>query len=240
MLNNIRLILVNTSHPGNIGSAARAIKTMGLGNLYLVTPKLYPHDKAVEMASGATDILDQAIVTDSLEAAIHGCTLVAGTSTRERTVAWPQFTPKQFAEKAKMEAAQGTIAIVFGQEQSGLTNAELQRCQVCIQIPANPNYSSLNLAAAVQVISYELYCASLTEVNSYELREDPLASAEEMERFYIHLRQVLAEIDFLKGKPSPKLMARLRRLFNRARPDVREMNILRGILTGVQESYKTK
>lgn len=233
MLDRIRIVLVNTSHPGNIGSAARAMKTMGLTNLYLVSPKDFPHPKATEMASGAIDILEEAIVVDTLDAAIADCTLVIGTSARSRAIPWPLVAPKEMAEKVKQEPSTSEIAIVFGREQSGLNNDELQQCHLHVQIPANPAYSSLNIAAALQVIAYELRVASLEDISSDEW-DYRLATADEMEKFFNHLQTVLVEIDFLKMSAPRKLMTRLRRLFLRTRPDVMEMNILRGMLTAMQ------
>lgn len=235
MLDQIRIVLVNTSHPGNIGSAARAMKTMGLSQLYLVEPEQFPHEKANELASGAGDVLEQAIVVSDLDQALQDCTLVIGTSARSRAVPWPLFSPRQMGEKLQQEPSSSQIAIIFGREQSGLTNEELQRCHFHIQIPANPEYSSLNLAAAVQVVAYECRVASLTHDVS-DVWDYRLATADEMEKFFQHLQTVLIEIDFLKMSAPRKLMTRLRRLFLRTRPDVMEMNILRGILTAIQES----
>lgn len=236
MLKSIRIVLVNTSHPGNIGSAARAMKTMGLSTLYLVSPQLFPHQKAIEMATGASDILDNAIVVQDLTEAIADCELVVGTSARSRTIPWPMLSPGEFAEKAIVESSHHKIAVVFGREQSGLTNEELHRCHFHIQIPSDPLYSSLNIAAAVQVITYELRVASLasqppaTEEWDYEY-----ATADEMHSFYEHLERVLISIDFLNPKVPRQLMTRLQRLFNRARVDKMEMNILRGILGAVEK-----
>ena len=238
MLDRIRIILVNTSHPGNIGSAARAMKTMGLEELYLVAPEKFPDAKANEMAVSATDILDNAVVTETLEEAIADCTLVIGTSARIRKIPWPLSTPREMAEKVKQEPPTSHIAVIFGREQSGLTNEELQRCHVHIQIPANPDYSSLNLAAAVQIVAYELRLASLDRSGFPDEWDYRLATADEMEKFFLHLQEVLIEIDFLKINAPRKLMTRLRRLFFRARPDVMEMNILRGMLTAMQETNK--
>lgn len=240
MLDRIRIILVNTSHPGNIGSVARAIKTMGLKTLYLVNPQQFPHDKATEMASGAADILQQAVVVETLAEAIADCTLVIGTSTRSRTIPWPLMMPREMTHRVKQEPRDSHIAILFGREQTGLTNEELQRCHVCVQIPANPEYSSLNIAAAVQVIAYELRVASLAAEGMSEEWDYRPATADEMERFYVHLQEVLVAIEFFKPNAPRQLLARLRRLFNRARLDVMEINILRGILTAVQESIEEK
>lgn len=238
MLDRIRIVLVNTSHPGNIGSAARAMKTMGLTQLYLVSPEKFPHAKANEMASSAGDVVDNAIVVETLDEAIGDCTLVVGSSARMRNIPWPLLAPREMAAKVKAEPGNGEIAILFGREQSGLTNEELQRCHVHVHIPANPEYSSLNIAAAVQVIAYELRMASLWQETVTEEWDYRLATADEMEKFFTHLQEVLIEIDFLKMSAPRKLMTRLRRLFFRTRLDVMEMNILRGMLTAVQESYK--
>lgn len=234
MLDNIRIILVNTSHPGNIGSAARAMKTMGLSELYLVDPMQFPHSKAMEMAAGADDVLEKAIVVNTVEEAIADCTLVVGTSARMRTVPWPLLSPRAVAEKVKQEAPGSQTAILFGREQSGLTNEELQCCHVHLQIPASPEYSSLNIAAAVQVIAYELRVASLNQDIVPEVWDYRLATSDELEKFFTHLQEVLMEIDFLKMNAPRKLMTRLRRMFLRMRPDVMEMNILRGMLTAIQ------
>lgn len=239
MLDRTRIILVNTSHPGNMGSTARAMKTMGLAELYLVAPLQQPnHPKAKEMAVDAADILDNAVVVKTLDEAISDCTLVIGTSARMRTIPWPLLTPREMAEKVKQEAPNSQTAILFGQEQSGLTNEELQRCHLHIQIPTNPQYSSLNLAAAVQVIAYELRMASLNYAPYPDDWDYRIATADEMEKFFMHLQEVLVEIDFLKMNAPRKLMTRLRRLFYRARPDVMEMNMLRGMLAAVQDALQ--
>lgn len=240
MLSQLRIVLVNTSHPGNIGSAARAMKTMGLETLYLVSPQSFPHPKAVEMASGAVDLLEKAIVVETLLEAIHDCHWVAGTSARMRTIPWPLFTPRQFAESASSEKQAKNIAVVFGREQSGLTNEELQQCHAHIHIPAHPGYSSLNLAASVQVIAYELRVASLGvgEEDSPPAWDYPNASAHEMHLFYEHLERVLIKLDFLNPKAPRQLMPRLQRLFNRSHLDVMEMNILRGILRAIESKHR--
>jgi tRNA (cytidine32/uridine32-2'-O)-methyltransferase len=231
---------VNTSHPGNIGSAARAMKTMGLSELVLVAPKEFPSHKADEMSSGSHDILQKAVVVSTLEEAVADCTLVVGASARVRTIPWPYMTPRLMAEKIREEAPTGHTAIVFGNEQSGLSNEELQRCHLHVQIPANPAYSSLNLAAAVQVFAYELHVASLNQPAPAEVWDYRLANADEMERLFKHMEEVMLAIDFLKPNAPRKLMTRLRRFFFRARPDVMEMNIFRGMLTAVQETLAGK
>lgn len=238
MLERIRIVLVNTSHPGNIGSVARAMKTMGLSQLYLVSPEEYPHPKALEMASSADDVLANAKTTTTLDEAVADCVLVAGSSARSRAIPWPLMSPRTFAESLNTNYPQGNLALVFGRERTGLTNDELQRCHLHVQIPANPDYSSLNLAQAVQVMAYELRMADLQEtINPIEW-DYPLANANEMEGLYTHLQQVLIDLDFLKLSAPRKLMPRLRRLFYRAKLDVMEMNILRGILTAMQDAMK--
>lgn len=235
MLSNIRMVLVNTSHPGNIGAAARAMKTMGLAHLCLVAPKLFPDVKADEMASGALDVLGQARVYETLEEAIADCRLIVGTSARSRAIPWPMLTPRAFAEKAMTEAKTTNIAVLFGREQSGLTNEELQHCHFHIHIPSNPDYSSLNIAAAVQLIAYELRVASgIDHIPSPE--EDEYVVAKDMQGFYEHLEQVLVQIDFLNPTVPRQLMPRLKRLFNRIRLERMELNILRGILNAVSKT----
>lgn len=235
MLSNIRIVLVNTSHPGNIGATARAMKTMGLSELCLVEPLMFPHDKAREMASSADDVLENAVVVKTLDDALRGCGLVVGTSTRSRTIPWPMLSPREFAEKARAEAPQHKIAVVFGREQTGLTNEELHKCHFHIQIPSNPEYSSLNVAAAVQVIAYELRVASLAAIENIEKWDYPYATPEAMELFYEHLERVLLGIKFLNPRAPKQLMPRMRRLFNRARVDELEINMLRGILGMIEK-----
>jgi len=240
MLDQIRVVLIRTSHPGNIGSAARAMKTMGLTRLYLVDPKSFPDRKADEMSAGADDLLKQAVVVPTLEEAVADCSLVIGTSARERHIQWPLYQPRAMAEKVRLEPADSRIAIVFGSEQSGMTNEELRRCHLHIQIPANPDYSSLNLAAAVQVVSYELRVASLADqappVLPPQGKDYRPATHAEMERLFAHIEQTLIKIDFLKVNAPRQLMTRLRRFFFRARPDVMEMNIFRGMMTAVEDA----
>lgn len=238
MLENIRIILVNTSHPGNIGAAARALKTMGLSELYLVAPEKYPHKKADELASNALDVLGKSVVVNTLNEAIADCHLVVGASARSRAIPWPMLSPRELGEKAIAESAKFKVAIVFGREDSGLTNEELQCCHYHVHIPSNPEYSSLNLASAVQVIAYELRVASLQKLQNDQAWDYDFANQEAMEGFYNHLEKVLVEIDFLNPKAPRQLVPRLRRLFNRARPDVMEMNILRGVLGAVQKKIK--
>lgn len=236
MLTPPRFLLLNTSHPGNIGASARAMKTMGLGELCLVEPKAYPSAEATARASGADDLLARARVFDSLDDALQGCNLVIGASARARSIPCPLLNPRECAAMIAEKGDGGQAAVLFGNEQSGLSNTEMDRCQYLVRIPANPDYSSLNLAAAVQIIAYELRMAGLSEagdVAGEQPQRVPVDSAE-MERFYRHLEQVLVELDFLDPENPRQLMRRLRRLYSRAVPDSNEMNILRGILTATQ------
>jgi TrmH family RNA methyltransferase len=237
MLSSTRILLLNTSHPGNIGAAARAMKTMGLEELCLVQPKAFPAAEATARASGADDLLARARVFDSLDEALQGCNLVIGASARARSIPCPLLDPRECAGMIAGQGGDGRAAILFGNEQSGLSNAEMDRCQYLVRIPANPEYSSLNLAAAVQIISYELRMASDAETGDVAGGQpQPVAvDSAEMERFYRHLEQVLVELDFLDPENPRQLMRRLRRLYNRAGPDGNEMNILRGILTATQQ-----
>ncbi|QXH50660.1 tRNA (cytosine(32)/uridine(32)-2'-O)-methyltransferase TrmJ [Pseudomonas fakonensis] len=240
MLQNIRVVLVNTSHPGNIGGAARAMKNMGLSRLVLVQPLDFPAADASARASGADDVLDGAVVVDSLEQALAGCSLAIGTSARERSIPWPLLDPRECAVKAVERAAVGEeIALVFGREHAGLTNDELQRCHFHVHIPSNPDFSSLNLAAAVQVLAYEVRMAWLAgQGEPSKVEKDnacELATLDEMERFYGHLEQTLVGIGFLDPEKPKHLMARLRRLYGRSSVERTEMSILRGILTETQK-----
>lgn len=239
-LANIRIVLVRTTHPGNIGAAARAIKTMCLDNMYLVAPKQFPSRDASARAAGAEDILTKATLCESLDESIEDCHLVVGTSGRLRHVDWPLLTPRECAEKLFMGSQSGSVALVFGQEQSGLTNSELDCCHYMVQIPANPDYGSLNLAAAVQILTYEILLASQTiQTVSPKSLSSLRPDHGEMQRFYEHLREVLIQIEFLDPDNPRLLMRKLIRMFNRAGLDQTELNILRGILTAVQQRSKT-
>jgi tRNA (cytidine32/uridine32-2'-O)-methyltransferase len=235
-MKHIRIVLVNPSHPGNIGSAARAMKTMGLSRLYLVGPRLYPHPKALELAAGAADVLEQAQVVSTLDEAIQDCHIVIGTSARERAIPWPLSTPREMAETLAQQGAGHEVAVLFGCEQSGLSNAELQRCHRHVHIPTDPTYSSLNLAAAVQVMAYELHLAHLAERPAPPAWDYRLATAQEMEAFFKHLEEALITLDFLKPEAPRQLMARMRRLFLRAQPDIMEINMLRGMLGAIHNT----
>jgi len=235
-LAGVRVILINTTHPGNIGATARAMKTMGLSSLHLVTPKIFPNAEATAMASGADDLLQTAVIHDSLESALEGCALVMGTSARLRSLPMPMLDARAASERAIAESAAHEVAILFGRERYGLTNEEMQRCQYLVNIPSNPAYSSLNLAQAVQIIGYELRVAAMggAGVSLPPLDWEPVDDAQ-MEGLFEHLEQTLLDIRFLNPKQPKRLMMRLRRLFNRARPDQNEINILRGILKASQD-----
>ncbi len=234
MLSNIRIVLVETTHPGNIGAVARAMKTMGIGSLYLVKPKIFPSAESTARASGADDILEQARVCSDLVQALEGCRLVVGTSARRRTVEWPELAPRQSAQRMLAEAARGPVALVFGRESSGLSNAELERCHFLAHVPTNPDFSSLNIASAVQLFVYELYQLDLADAPAAAVEAREVAGAEALEGLHQHMARTLVEIGFADPQQSKKLMRRLRRLFNRARPDSDELNILRGILSTAQ------
>lgn len=238
MLENVRIVLVNTSHTGNIGSVARAMKTMGLSSLYLVDPVSPPDSHSSALAAGATDVLGKAVIVDTLHEAISDCCLVAATSARSRTLSWPMLSPRQAGEKLVAEAQDAPVAIVFGRENNGLSNDELQQSQFHIEIPANPEYSSLNLAMAVQLVSYEVRCAFLAAKEFNSDAEEPYPLVEDIERFYAHLQDTLQTTQFIRPQHPGQVMAKLRRLFTRARPDKQELNILRGMLSSVDQLSK--
>lgn len=236
MLDQIRIVLVNTSHTGNMGSAARAMKTMGLTQLVLVDPQEQPDDNAVALAAGASDILANARIVSTMDEAIADCSLVIGTSARSRTLSWPMLDPREAAEKLVTEGMQRPVALVFGRERTGLTNDELQKCHYHVAIPANPEYSSLNLAMAVQTLCYEVRMRWLQEQTPEpEEERTDYPSAEQLEGFYQHLQQTLLKTGFISEEHPGHVMSKLRRLFNRARPEAIELNILRGILTSVHK-----
>lgn len=245
-LETVRIVLVEPSHPGNIGASARAMKTMGLTQLYLVSPRCYPHAEASARASGADDVLKKAVVCRDLDEALSGVNLVLGTSARARNLEWPTIPPRQAASAIESEP-ESQVAFIFGRERSGLTNTELERCHYRVHIPSNPQYSSLNLAAAVQLICYELSMVTnnaLSEGRNLEphfpssREREVYADQMEVERFFIHLEQALEEIDFLDPDNPRQLMRRLKRLFNRTRLFHTEVNLLRGILTAAQRQAR--
>lgn len=235
LLDQIRIVLCQTSHPGNIGSAARAMKTMGLSRLYLVNPKSFPHPEAVALATGASDLLDNAVVCESLAEALTGTTLAIGLSARKREISHELLSARQGAEHAIQAASTAQVALVFGTEMSGLSNAELDLCQLLAMIPANPEFSSLNLAAAVQVLSYELRMAALDNPVPESSAVNELAPNEDLERMYAHMQETLIQIGFLSPTYPKRLMQRLRRLYGRAKLEKDEVNILRGIFSSTQE-----
>ena len=233
LLGNVRIVLCRPSHPGNIGSAARAMKTMGLSELVLVAPKAFPHTEADTLASGAVDVLASATVCETLEQALSGCVLAIGASTRQRDLQAALLTPEEAATQALSEAQVGRVALVFGNETFGLSKEELACCQALVTIPANPEYSSLNLGAAVQVLGYALRRAALQE----QLAQPQLdvADLDEVERFYAHLQHTLVQVGFLDPASPKRLMPKLRRLFSRTRLEKEEINILRGMLSAMEK-----
>jgi TrmH family RNA methyltransferase len=234
LLNNVRIVLVETSHPGNIGAAARAMKNMGLDRLYLVRPKVFPHADATARASGADDVLANAVQYDVLADALKGCILVFASSARQRSLSWPQLSPRECASEIVAQDPDAEVALVFGREQSGLSNAELDLCHFLVSIPSNPDYSSLNLAASVQILCYELFLAVTTHSLPVSSDDERIAEVQLVEQFYAHLQQTLTALEFLNPSNPKHLMRRLRRLYNRVRLTVKEVNILRGILTAIQ------
>lgn len=238
MLEKIRMVMVNTTNAGNIGAAARAIKNMGLSQLVLVAPKEFPSEKAVWRAANALDVLDQARVVDTLDEAIADCGLVIGTSARGRRIPWPLLTPRECGDKVVGEAQSHNIAFLFGREDRGLTNEELQKCHYHVHIPANPEYSALNISAALQVIAYEIRMSYLAAEAGQPVHFDewdmPPVQAQDLEMYYTHLQETLEKLGFLTPENPRQTMTRLRRLYNRIRMDQMELNILRGMLTSVQ------
>ena len=252
LLNRIRVVLVEPTHPGNIGAVARSMKTMGLSRLVMVKPKKFPHYEATKRAAGAESVLNDAQLVESVQSATSDCTLVLGTSVRDREVSWPTFDPRVSAsnmlehlynEGGQAESSMAEVAILFGRESSGLTNQEMDLCHSQIRIPANDEYSSLNLASAVQIISYELRMASLlvsdehldlikVAGNSFEQRQQ-LANKDQQQGHLQHLHDVLEKLSFFKKKPPELLMRKLTRLYNKSELTVEEIQILRGILSSI-------
>ncbi|GAA0512428.1 tRNA (cytosine(32)/uridine(32)-2'-O)-methyltransferase TrmJ [Tatumella terrea] len=242
MLQNIRIVLVETSHTGNMGSVARAMKTMGLSNLYLVNPLIKPDSQAISLAAGASDLIGNASIVDSLDEAIAGCSLVVGTSARSRSLPWPMLDARECGVKSVEEGQQAPVALVFGRERVGLTNEELQKCHYHVAIPANPEYSSLNLAMAVQLIAYEVRMAWLQAQEAAEpapqYAESPYPLVDDLERFYVHLEKMMLNSGFIRKDQPGQVMSKLRRLFTRARPERDELNILRGMLSSFEKKDK--
>ncbi|MEE9444717.1 MAG: tRNA (cytosine(32)/uridine(32)-2'-O)-methyltransferase TrmJ [Cocleimonas sp.] len=241
-LENIRIVLIQTSHPGNIGSAARAMKTMGLSELYLVKPKSFPDEQATTMSSNASDILEGAVAVETLQDALVDCHWVVGSSARnERSLAWDVLEARECGEAVIKKSQSGKVALVFGRESSGITNDELALCHHLVHIPTNPHYSSLNLASAVQLLSYECRVASINNENdtivstSENKDEGEAVTADAMESYYQYLESAMIDAKFLDPENPKHLMARLRRLYNRAQVSSSELNILRGMLVAFQK-----
>ena len=251
-LHRVRIVLVEPTHPGNIGAAARAMKAMGLDRLSLVAPRRFPSAEATARAAGADDVLHAARVVESLDDALAGCGFVLGTTARSRRIEWPVIDAREGASRAVDQASRTPVAVVFGRESAGLANAELDRCHALVRIPVAAHFSSLNVAAAVQILAYEIRIAAHGEGSGTQdakvethgggagvsgeaagpqpAQQTPPATAGELEGFYRHLEAALIEIGYLDPAVPKRLMRRLRRLFNRAVPDRAEIDILRGIL----------
>ncbi|EGR2570920.1 tRNA (cytosine(32)/uridine(32)-2'-O)-methyltransferase TrmJ [Vibrio cholerae] len=242
MLERVKVVLVGTTHSGNIGSAARAMKVMGLSQMVLVDPQCQVDAQAIALAAGASEIALNAQIYPTLEAAVADCGLVVGTSARSRTLEWPMLEPRECGEKLISEANQHSVAMVFGRERTGLTNDELQLCHYHVCVPANPEYSSLNLAMAVQLLSYEVRMAylALQQSSQSSTLQEEYPRHQELERFYAHLEQVIMQTEFISAQQPGQVMNKLRRMFTRARPEAQEINILRGILTSIQKSISRK
>lgn len=242
---NIRVILIGTTHPGNIGSAARAMKVMGLSRMVLVAPKHFPSGEATALASSADDVLQNATVVETFEQAIEGAGLVLGTTAHARSLPWPTLDLKAAATKAIEECSQHDIALVFGREKTGLHNEEVERCHYIVTIPTADEYTSLNLAQAVQLMMYEIRLASLEAMNTPPIGEQMPADwrpepPERLEVFFKRLEQALLQVGFLNPAQPKRLMQRIRRLFLRARPDENELNILNGIASALMDAKQKK
>ncbi|PMJ93101.1 tRNA (cytosine(32)/uridine(32)-2'-O)-methyltransferase TrmJ [Vibrio sp. 10N.261.55.A7] len=239
MLDNVKVVLVGTSHSGNIGSAARAMKVMGLNQLVLVDPQCDVDDQTLALAAGASDLVENAVVVDTLAQAVEDCVLVVGSSARSRTLEWPMLEPRECGEKFSVEGQKYPVALVFGRERTGLTNEELQTCHYHVCIPANPEYSSLNLAMAVQTICYEVRVAHLaaeqSQFTNKPTLEEEYPRHKELEMFYEHLEKVITDTQFISKDQPGQVMNKLKRLFSRARPEIQELNILRGILSSIEK-----
>ena len=236
---NVSVVLVETSHPGNVGAAARAMKNMGLSRLKLVNPEDFPHEKAIFRAASASDVVENAEIYDQLEDAIDDAALVIGTSARGRRIPWPVVDPKQAAQEVlNVVARPQPVAILFGRESKGLTNEELQQCHLHLHIPSSEVYSSLNLAMAVQVVAYELRLLSHEAVAPTEDWDQPIATQAELEHLFKHLERTLTDVGFHDPSNPRQLLTRLRRLFLRAKLDQMEVNILRGFLKAVNQSSR--
>lgn len=234
-LSNIRIVLIQTSHPGNIGAAARAMKTMGLSDLCLVKPSRFPDDQAAAMASGADDVLRNAHIVETLEEAVADCKLIIGTSARsQRTLRWVISEPRECGVITNKNSTKGKVALVFGRERTGLTNEELALCHQLVHIPSNPDYSSLNVAAAVQILCYECrvaYLDGVSESKQEHSLDEEIVSAKDMEGFYTQLEKLMVDTEFLDPDNPRYLMRRIRRLYGRIQVTRSELNLLRGSLS---------
>ncbi len=233
--------MVRTFHAGNIGSAARSMKTMGLSQLYLVQPRDFPSDEAIKMAAGAKDAVEQAIVVDSIYKAVKDCSLVIATTARVRGNDLPELNPEAMASALNTVAKKAPVALIFGPERMGLFNKDLTFAQYRVTIPANPDYSSLNIAAAVQTLSYEIYknfCQQQNKPSTEDLLTRDLPTAKELEQFYLQLEQTLKDTGFIIKNHPGRVMQRLRHLFTRAKLDAHELRILRGVLASVKRLKK--
>ena len=237
-LNSVKIVLVGTTHPGNIGAAARAMKNMGIKNLSLVQPKEFPSDVAIYRSKAAKDILEHAQVFNNLEEAIFDCELVIGTSARGRKVPWPILNPKEAAEEVSRSSSHHNIAIIFGREDRGLTNEELGLCNLHVNIPTDPDYSSLNLAQAVQILVYEIRQAILGEQEDKNYWDVQLANNDQTELLINHMDELMQQVEFYDVDNPRKLLLRVRRFFKRSRIDVMETNIFRGLFATIQKKLK--
>ena len=238
LLNSIKIVLVGTTHPGNIGAAARAMKNMGILNLVLVEPKEFPSDVATYRSKAAKDVLEMAVVFSDLKEAVSDCELVIGTSARGRTIPWPLLNPKEAANEVSNAAVSNKVAIVFGREDRGLTNEELGLCNMHVHIPSDPEYSSLNLSQAVQILVYEIRVAFLEEQNADDYWDVDLANNEQTELLINHMDELMQQVEFYDVDNPRKLLLRVRRFFKRSRIDVMETNIFRGLFATIQKKLK--
>jgi tRNA (cytidine32/uridine32-2'-O)-methyltransferase len=234
---NVRVVLVNTTHPGNIGACARAMKTMGITDLVLVNPLHFPHEEAVALAAGAADLLETARIVPTLEDAIADCGLILGTSAQSRHLPWPMLSPREMGAAVHEARVTQPVALVFGRERDGLSNEELQLCHYHVQIPTHPSCRCLNVSQAVQVLCYEVMMSAQTKI-VFATDDTPLATGEQMDRLFEHLEETLEQTGFLDPRSPKMLIPRLRRLFMKAHLDQNEMNILRGVLSSVDSSLK--
>jgi len=239
---SVKFILVGTTHPGNIGAAARAMKNMGIKQLGLVSPKEFPHEQAFNRAKAAVDVLEEAVVHENLKEAVADSTFVVGTSARNRKVPWPIVSPKEAAEEivSLSQKGEGKIAVIFGREDRGLTNEELRLCNLHVHIPSSQEYPSLNLSQAIQILAYEIRLSGLSTEGKLEKQEwdVPLANNAEIERLIEHFDQVMQEVDFYEVDNPRQLLTRVSRFFRRSKLDHMEANIFRGVFAAIQKQLK--